>query len=338
MNSKFKSYVLNTIGIFLIYFLLSGLINGGMINKYYAGILVMIGINVVMTVSLNLTTGFLGELALGHAGFMSVGAFAAGIITKALSDGYGWDPSLCLPVSLLAGGILAAVMGLVIGIPALRLKGDYLAIITLGFGEIIRVIIQNLEITGGAAGISRIPRVNNFGVTYFIMVAVIILMFTLGRSRHGRAIISIRENSVASEATGICVTRYKIFAFTFAAFFAGVAGGLYAHQIGRVSAATFDFNKSIEYLVMVVLGGMGSITGSIISAIVLTLLPELLREFSDYRLLLYSVLLILMMLFRPKGLMGTAEFSLTQVWDMAADGLHKIFKIKKREKTNVVMP
>ncbi|MEG2701274.1 MAG: branched-chain amino acid ABC transporter ATP-binding protein/permease [Clostridia bacterium] len=330
MTSKFKSYALNLSAVFLIFIGLQSLIGVGVINKYYSGVMISMGINIVMTVSLNLTTGFLGELALGHAGFMSVGAFTAGIITKALAENFGLDPVTALPVSLLAGGLLAAAMGLVIGIPALRLKGDYLAIITLGFGEIIRVIIQNLEITGGAAGISRVPRVNSFPFTYFIMVAVVIMMFTLGRSRHGRAIISIRENAIAAESTGISTTYYKIFAFTLAAFFAGIAGGLYAHQYGRVTASVFDFNKSIEYLVMVVLGGMGSITGSIISASVLTLLPEMLREFSDYRLLIYSVLLIVMMLFRPKGLMGTAEFSLTSTVEASGAWLRKTFHIKKR--------
>ncbi|MEG0513040.1 MAG: branched-chain amino acid ABC transporter ATP-binding protein/permease [Clostridia bacterium] len=329
MTKKFKSYVLNLSAVFLIFIGLNALIGAGVINKYYGGVLISMGINIIMTVSLNLTTGFLGELALGHAGFMSVGAFTAGILTKSMVASFGWEASTCLPLSLLAGGLLAAVMGLLIGIPALRLKGDYLAIITLGFGEIIRVIIQNLEITGGAAGISRIPRVNSFSLTYFVMVAVIIIMFTLGRSRHGRAIISIRENAVAAESTGISTTYYKILAFTLAAFFAGIAGGLYAHQYGRVTASVFDFNKSIEYLVMVVLGGMGSITGSIISASILTLLPEMLRQFADYRLLLYSLMLILMMLFRPKGLMGTSEFSLTVLWDRAI----KRFPIKKRDRT-----
>ena len=331
MQSKTKSYILNMAGILLVFFGLSALMDSGAINKYYAGILVTMGINVIMTVSLNLTTGMLGELALGHAGFMSVGAFTAGILTKAITEAWGWAPEAVLPVSLLAGGLLAAVFGLAIGIPALRLRGDYLAIITLGFGEIIRVIIQNLQITGGAAGISRIPRVNDFSSTYFIMVAVVIVLFTLGRSRHGRAIISIRENAIAAEATGISTTTYRIFAFALAAFFAGVAGGLYAHHVGRISAATFNFNKSIEYLVMVVLGGMGSITGSIIAASALTLLPEVLREVTsaDYRLLLYSLILIMMMLFRPKGLLGSAEFSLVKLWDAAVKALH----IKKRDKT-----
>ena len=329
MTKKFKSYVLNLSAVFLIFIILQALLQTGIINKYYGGILILAGINIIMTVSLNLTTGFLGELALGHAGFMSIGAFTASILTKAMAESWGMDPTLALPISLLAGGLLAAVAGLMIGIPALRLKGDYLAIITLGFGEIIRVIIQNMSITGGAAGISRIPRVNTFSITYFIMVAVITIMFTLGRSRHGRAIISIRENAVAAEATGISATYYKIFAFTLAAFFAGIAGGLYAHHVGRISADSFGFNKSIEYLVMVVLGGMGSITGSIISASALTLLPEFLREFSDYRLLVYSILLVVMMLFRPKGLMGTEEFSLVRLWDKIA----KKFPRKKKDKS-----
>ena len=190
MNKKFKSYALNLAAVLLIYIGISSLISTGTINKYYAGVIIAVGINIIMTVSLNLTTGILGELALGHAGFMSIGAFAAGIITKSLVASTGIDPMTALPVSLLAGGLMAAVAGLLIGIPALRLKGDYLAIITLGFGEIIRVVIQNMEITGGAAGISRIPRINNFTITYIIMVLIIMAMFTLARSRHGRAIIS----------------------------------------------------------------------------------------------------------------------------------------------------
>ncbi len=329
MNKKFKSYTLNMTAIILVYAVLFGLTSSGAVNSYYEGILILMGINIIMTVSLNLTTGFLGELALGHAGFMSVGAFTAGIITKALEANYGWETSATLPIGLLAGGLLAAVMGLLIGIPALRLKGDYLAIITLGFGEIIRVIIQNLEITGGASGISRVTRVNNITWTYIVMVIVVIIIFTLARSRHGRAIISIRENAIAAESTGIPVTYYKIFAFTLAAFFAGIAGGLYVHQYGRVTASVFDFNKSIEYLVMVVLGGMGSITGSILSASILTFLPEVLRSFSDYRLLIYSIMLILMMLFRPAGLLGTAEFSLVALWDRMV----KFLGFKKVDRT-----
>ncbi len=339
MNKKAKAYVLNILALLILFFALTLLISSGAINNYFSGILVTIGIAVIMTVSLNLTTGLLGQLALGHAGFMSVGAYVAAIITKSMS----LDFSLSLPLALLAGGLAAALCGLLIGMPALRLKGDYLAIITLGFGEIIRVVIENLSITGGPGGLSRITRMSRafssdvkassaiqLTIVFWVMVVIITSIFTLGRSRHGRAIISIRENEVAAEATGIPTTYYKLFAFTLAAFFAGIAGGLYAHQTGMLTAKTFGFNKSIEYLVMVVLGGMGSITGSIISSVVLVSLPEVLRGFSEWRLVIYSTLLIIMMLFRPKGLMGTREFSLLEIWDKAGRRLKRIFKLEQR--------
>jgi len=340
MNKKSKAYVLNILALLVLFFSLSILISSGAINNYFSGILVTIGIAVIMAASLNLTTGLLGQLALGHAGFMSVGAYVAAIITKSLSI----DFSFSLPLALLAGGLAAALCGMLIGIPALRLKGDYLAIITLGFGEIIRVVIENLSITGGPGGLSRITRMSRafspevkassavqFAIVFWIMVVIITSIFTLGRSRHGRAIISIRENEVAAEATGIPTTYYKLFAFTLAAFFAGIAGGLYAHQTGLLTAKTFGFNKSIEYLVMVVLGGMGSITGSIISAVVLVSLPEVLRGFSEWRLVIYSTLLIIMMLFRPKGLMGTREFSLLTAWETAARRLKRVLKLEQRQ-------
>lgn len=339
MNKKAKAYVLNILALLILFFALSLLISSGAINNYFSGILVTIGIAVIMAVSLNLTTGLLGQLALGHAGFMSVGAYVAAIITKSMS----LDFSLSLPLALLAGGLAAALCGLLIGMPALRLKGDYLAIITLGFGEIIRVVIENLSITGGPGGLSRITRMSRafssdvkassaiqFAIVFWVMVVIITSIFTLGRSRHGRAIISIRENEVAAEATGIPTTYYKLFAFTLAAFFAGIAGGLYAHQTGMLTAKTFGFNKSIEYLVMVVLGGMGSITGSIISSVVLVSLPEVLRGFSEWRLVIYSTLLIVMMLFRPKGLMGTRELSLLELWDKSARRLKRVFKLEQR--------
>ena len=222
-------------------------------------------------------------------------------------------PEAAFPIAILFGGAAAAFCGLIIGIPTLRLKGDYLAIITLGFGEIICVIITNLEITGGARGLGRIPRVASFEYTYIIMVIVVVFMFALGRSRHGRAIVSIREDAIAAEASGIPTTFYKSLAFSLAAFFAGVAGAVYAHHVGTLDPGAFGFNRSIEILVMVVLGDMGSITGSVLAAIVLTLLPELLREFSEYRMLAYSFLLVLMMIFRPKGLLGTYEFSFSKL-------------------------
>ncbi len=340
MNKKTRSYLLNIAAILLLYLTISILISSGQINNYISGILITLCISVIMAVSLNLTTGLLGQLALGHAGFMAVGAYTSALITKNLPIAF----EISLPLSLLAGGAAAAVFGIVIGMPALRLQGDYLAIITLGFGEIIRVMIENLQITGGAGGLTRIPKMSRvfsenahhgsaiqFGITFWVMTLIIASIFTLGRSRHGRAIISIRENEVAAEATGIPTTRYKLFAFTLAAFFAGIAGGLYAHQIGMLAPKIFGFNKSIEYLVMVVLGGMGSITGSIISSAVLVTLPEALRTFSEWRLVIYSALLILMMLFRPKGLMGTSEFSLVKAWDLASDALRRRLGSKEKK-------
>ena len=282
MNKKTKSITLNILGILVMYAALSTLIGSGAINNYLSNILITICITIIMTASLNVTTGLLGQLALGHAGFMAIGAYVSALLTKSLSISFG----LSLPLSLMLGGLAAAMCGLLIGIPALRLEGDYLAIITLGFGEIIRVIIENLSITGGARGLTRITRLSRafsqdrtlsmviaFTLVFFITVLIISSIFTLGRSRHGRAIISIRENAIAAEATGIPTTRYKLLAFVFAAFYAGIAGGLFAHQISIIDAKMFGFNKSIEYLVMVVLGGMGSITGSVVASIVLVALP-----------------------------------------------------------------
>ena len=208
----------------------------------------------------------------------------------------------------------AALFGLLIGIPALRLKGDYLAIITLGFGEIIRVIIINLDFTGGARGLRGIPRETNFSWVYLLAVLTVAIIFAFIHTRHGRAVISIREDEIAAEASGVNTTYYKLLAFIMSAFFAGIAGGLYAHHIGILNPSKFDFNYSVEILVMVVLGGMGSITGSVIAATVLTILPEALRDFSSYRMLAYSVVLICVMLFRPSGLLGQYEFSLTRLF------------------------
>jgi branched-chain amino acid transport system permease protein len=311
MKKKLRSYILNTCAVAALYGLAMLLIGSGAVNNYYLGIMLSAGISIVMAVSLNLTTGLLGQLALGHAGFMGVGAYAAAL----LSIHIGVDAQYIFPLSLFFGGLVAAIFGLIIGIPALRLGGDYLAIITLGFGEILRVLIINLDFTGGARGLRGIPRVTDFTYVYIVVALVVAVMFALGRSRHGRAILSIREDPVAAEASGIPTTYYKIFAFTLASFFAGVAGGLYAHYIGVLNPKNFGFAKSIEYLVMVVLGGMGSITGAVGAATVLTVLPEALRQFSDYRMLVYSLLLIMMMLFRPTGLLGTREFSLTALAD-----------------------
>ena len=309
---KQKKWIPNVIILVLVlalYILLSVLISANIINPYYSGILTMVCINVILAVSLNLATGFLGQLVLGHAGFMSVGAYSAALFTM-----YSGLPTvISFPLALLVGGIVAAAFGVIIGVPALRLKGDYLAILTLGFGEIIRVLILAMPFTGGAAGLSGIPLLTTFTYVFIIAIITVAVIFAFIHSRHGRAVIAIREDEIAAEAAGIHTTYYKLLAFVLAAFFAGIAGGLYAHHIGVLDPSKFDFNYSVEILIMVVLGGIGSITGSIVAAIVLTLLPELLRGFSEYRMLIYSVILICVMLFKPSGLLGQHELSLTKI-------------------------
>ena len=221
--------------------------------------------------------------------------------------------------------------GFLIGIPALRLKGDYLAIITLGFGEIIRVILTNLDdvlgfsFTGGAGGLLGIPKTTNFLNTFLWVGITCFLIHTLMKSRHGRAIYAIRENEIAAEASGIPVTAYKTFAFVVSAFFAGVAGALYSGYLGILKPDNFKFMTSIEILVMVVLGGMGSMLGSVVSAAVLTALPEALRVFSDWRMIAYALLLILVMIFKPSGLMGQYDFSMKRSLEALLNGdlIHK---------------
>lgn len=294
MKSQIRRFIIAAVFSLAIFIVLKAFFSMGLINNYYQGIVMILCVNVILATSLNLTTGFLGQLALGHAGFMSVGAYAAALCTLELK--------LPFVLSLAAGGVVAAIFGILIGIPALRLRGDYLAIITLGFGEIIRVIILNLNITGGARGLKGIPMLTTFNYAFWVMIITLAVLFLLIRSRHGRAIVSIREDEIAAESSGIDTTFYKLFAFTISAFFAGVAGGLYAHYITILNASKFNFNYSVEILVIVVLGGMGNLWGSIVSAILLTILPEALRGFASWRMIIYSLLLIVVMVFRGSGL------------------------------------
>ena len=282
----------------VLYIVVAVMIYSGAASRQMTSMVISISCYIVMAVSLNLVVGLLGELSLGHAGFVSVGLFTGCLVSLATVDVL--PLVVRLPFSMIVGGLAAAVVGLVVGLPALRLKGDYLAIVTLGCGEIIKTVITNLNVTGGAKGL-------NTGAIYsdtktllpYAVVAVflvVLVMMNLKNSRHGRAIMAIRDNRIAAESTGINVTYYKLAVFIIAAFFAGAAGTLYGHFFANVKAASFDYNMSIEILVMVVLGGMGSVRGSIIAAIILTALPEALREFADYRMLAYSVLLIVIML------------------------------------------
>lgn len=311
-KSKKLNYAICFFLLLFVYLFMASMIESSMFSRYQSSLLILICINVILAVSLNITVGCLGQITIGHAGFMSVGAYTAALFSKTaiLSGIPGYI------VALILGGLVAGVIGIIIGIPALRLNGDYLAIITLAFGEIIRVLIEYFDFTGGSQGLRGIPKVNTFHLIYWIMVLSVVLMYSVMTSRHGRAILAIREDEIASAASGINTTYYKTFAFTLSAVFAGIAGGMYAHNLGILGAKQFDYNYSINILVMVVLGGMGSFTGSILAAIVLTLLPEILREFAEYRMIIYSLVLIFMMIFRPKGLFGREEFQLSRalIW------------------------
>ena len=293
-----KKTIINIVIMLLAYALVFVLINSGVLSRQYKSLIVPICVNIMLAVSLNLVTGFLGELSLGHAGFMSIGAYSSALISIALSNTL--PPAAAFLIALLCGGILAAFCGLIIGVPVLRLRGDYLAIVTLAFGEIIKSIINYLKFTGGSKGLSKIPLYSdyrNFTVVFIITVITIVLISNLIDSRDGRAIKSIRDNDIAAESIGINISKYKVSAFVIAAGFAGIAGALYAHNVGIIKPSIFDYNKSIEILVFVVLGGMGNIPGSIISAIILTLLPEFLRGADNLRMLLYAIVLIVMMIF-----------------------------------------
>ena len=307
-------YLINTVLVVLLFFALQAL-STGVLSTYQNKVLLLVGINIILAVSLNVATGYLGQLPLGHAGFMAVGAYTSALFTKYCT----WPEPVAFAAGLALGAAMACLFGVLIGIPALRLSGDYLAILTLGFGEIIRITLNNIDnVLGfslfyGAKGLKNIPKYSDLLSVFLCVVLTCFFIHTMIKSRHGRAVLAIRDNEIAAESCGIQTTYYKVMAFSFSAAFAGLAGGLYACYIGVLDPANFDFMKSIEILVMVVLGGMGSMLGSILSATVLTILPEALRSFADYRMVLYSVVLIFMMIFRPGGLLGSYDFSLSRL-------------------------
>ena len=312
------------------------------LGPYHAKLMMDIGINIVLAVSLTMVNGFTGQFSIGHAGFMAVGGYVAAALTYYGSYRIWGDAAIhghplfgsgawLFVGALLIGGLVSAVLGYIVGLPSLRLRGDYLAIVTLGFGEIVRVVFMQTngvlwdaeEIAGtswpklfthlgGALGFSGLPYyTSNFWV-YVAVVLTLLAAFRLKESSYGRAFLAIRENEVAAEAMGVPTTKYKVLAFVLAAFFAGVAGGLYAHEVGTtLNARELGFQKSFDLIIMVVLGGMGSISGSVLAAIVLTLLPEWLRDFQQYRMVVYAILLVTMMLVRPQGIFGLRE-----LWDL----------------------
>jgi len=274
------------------------------ISPYLQVTLMTICINIILATSLNLITGFTGQFSLGHAGFMSIGAYSCAVITMRMPTIWGFL------LGILAAILLSGIVGLVVGLPTLRLRGDYLAIATLGFAEIIRIIFVNLEITNGAAGLSGIPQFVNWPWMFFFTAGTVLLIANFLKSTHGRACISIREDEIASETMGVSSTRYKVTAFIIGACFAGVAGALYASYFYVIKPDTFGFMKSIDILIIVVFGGLGSLSGSVLAAVVLAVISTILQDFADIRMVLYALMLVVIMIFRPQGLMGSREVSL----------------------------
>lgn len=324
MNKTTKNNLITYLMVIVFYIIVQGLVMSGSVSSLLQGLLVPLCAYVILAVSLNLTVGILGELSLGHAGFMCVGAFTSAFFSKCMVD--------VIPVAglrfffaLLIGAVSAGIFGVLIGIPVLRLKGDYLAIVTLAFGEIIKNIVNilfigkdkngfhfstkdmislNMEPDGvvlvnGPQGITGTPKDSTVTIGVILILITLFIVLNLIHSRSGRAIMAIRDNRIAAESVGINVTKYKLMAFSISAALAGVAGVIYAHNLATLTAQpkNFGYNMSIMILVFVVLGGIGNIRGSIIAAIVLTALPEMLRGLSDYRMLIYAIILILMMLF-----------------------------------------
>jgi branched-chain amino acid transport system permease protein len=309
---------------------------------FFVYIASLVGVNIILAVSLNVVNGMTGQFSIGHAGFMAVGAYLSGKFSLETKDFY--ISGLSVPVSdqvlfvaaLLVGGVFAAMCGFVVGLPSLRLKGDYLAIVTLGFGEIIRVAVQNTEAFGRALGLSGIPQRSSLFMVYFWVFLTVLVARRIAGSSHGRSLLAIREDEVAAEAMGVNTTAYKVRAFVVSAFFAGVAGALFAHFVPIINPGTFTFVKSIEVVVMIVAGGLGSTTGAIVAAVFLTLLPEGLRTLftqlgggdqllaqrvDQIRMPIYGLLLVALMLARPQGLFGTRE-----LWDVAPKWIPRRFR------------
>ncbi len=299
-----KSSILWTLVYVGIYLAITLSINGGLITYSNQISLMSIGINIILAVSLNLILGMSGQFSLGHAGFMSIGAYSVGVTLQYVDSFAGFI------LGILIGLVITTVISLIVALPTVRLKGDYLAIATLGAAEIIRVVITNLDgLTNGAAGISLTSKHTNFTMLYLAIGLCITIVMMLNASRFGRAWRSIREDDIAASAMGIALTKYKVVAFSVGALFASLAGSLYAGYFPFIKPSVFDFNKSIDILVIVVLGGMGSVTGSVISAIVLGIINVALQQYAQVRMIIYALLLIVMMILRPKGLLGNYEFS-----------------------------
>lgn len=295
-----KKNIVSVLIIFIAYVAIKLMMDQGIIDSLMTLNMFFIGINIILAVSLNLITGFTGQFSLGHAAFMAIGAYTSAILTSNFNQS--------LAAGIIAAAVIAAIAGVLIGIPTLRLRGDYLAIATLGFGEIVKVVILNNDYLGGATGINDIPVYTDWTWLYFSTVITVILINNFIKSYHGRACIAIREDEIAAEATGVNTTFYKVLAFAIGAAFAGVAGALHANLMNFITPDSFGFMKSIDILIIVVFGGLGSMLGSIIGAVALSLISLSLQSFPQIRMILYSAILFLIMLYRPEGLLGKKEF------------------------------
>lgn len=291
-----KKNAMKTSGILAIYLAVLLLMNLGVIDSYIFLNMVTIGINIILAVSLNLITGFTGQFSLGHAAFMAIGAYSSAILTAKLG--------LPFIVGIIGAALAAALAGVFIGTPTLRLKGDYLAIATLGFGEIIRIVGLNWEYGGGAMGLNDIPRYTNWTWLYALIVLTLVVISNFIRSYNGRAVISIKEDEIASASMGVNTSYYKVLVFSIGALFAGIAGALYANYFYFIKPDSFGFMKSVDILVIVVMGGLGSIRGSVISAIALSLVSLSLQSIPELRMVIYAVILFLMMVYKPQTLLS----------------------------------
>ena len=284
---------------------------------YLLQVLCLAGINIILAVSLNLINGFTGQFSIGHAGFMAIGAYSAAYFTVTFGDRirsalgvlpeFGRESAVLL-TALSIGALLASIAGFFVGVPSLRLRGDYLAIVTLGFGEIIRVFILNIDAVGGARGFSGIPKLSNFFWIYSFAALTILIVHRIVHSSFGRTLVAIREDEIAAEAMGVHTTRAKVISFVVSSALAGVAGGLFAHYLMYIHTNSFTFLKSFEIIIMIVIGGLGSISGSILGAVLFITLTEGLRQFAQYRMIIFSLLLIILMIVRPQGILGHREF------------------------------
>lgn len=314
MKFNYKDFFSNSTFVLVIYLLLFLTIMNEGIFSYKAGVYINVLIYVIFAVSLSVTVGLLGLLNLGHAGFIAVGAYTGASISKLLIN-INIEQNIKFTFILLVSGIVAGIVGLLLAMLTQKFSGDYLAIITLAFGEIIKYVIQNIPFLGGAAGFKGIPNYTNFTIIYIMAVITIAVIMLIGYSKFGRTMISIRENEIASENVGVNINKMKRYGFFVSAFFAGIGGSLFAHNLGIISPDKFSFIFSIEILVMVVFGGMGSLTGSVLAAVFITVANEFLRGIGEYRALIYSIALVIIILYRPTGLLGTKEIGIINIVD-----------------------